>query len=157
MVKTKLAPKDFKIEKSVSLKDLLKDDTEIVFDPENLPKTDFSSETLLSLWSNYAYSIKGSDLDFFSTLNSCQPTLIDGYQIEITLTNTFQISEFTKTKQVLLDYLRKSLNNYSVNIIEILNEKEVKSIAVTPNDKYKKLVEKNILLDEFRKKLDLGF
>lgn len=148
---------DVKIPQSISLKSLLADPKKEEIDTTNLPQTDFDQETLIKYWEQYVYSIKSSDLDIFSSLISYQPILKENFQIEIVFGSALQISEFQQRKQVILDFLRKKLNNYHLNITEILDVKVVKEIAVTPNDKFKKLLEKNPLLAELKNKLDLGF
>ena len=47
--------------------------------------------------------------------------------------------------------------NFDFDFEIIVNKAEAKVIAITPQEKYAKLVEKNPLLDELRKKLELGF
>ena len=156
-VKIKTTSSSVKIPNSVSLKELLSDAKEENTVTESLPSDPFTNNQLNDLWLKYAYSIKNADLDFFTTLNACLPVLKDNFQAEIVITSSFQMLEFVKTKQQLLDYLRKNLNNYQLNIVEILNIAEAKEFVVTPNEKYKKLVEKNAFLDQLRTKLDLGF
>ena len=47
----------------------------------------------------------------------------------------------------LLDYLHRSLRNYDINI--------AKKIAVTPEDKYERLLEENPLLQDFKNAFSL--
>ena len=54
-----------------------------------------------------------------------------------------------------LPYLRKALNNFSVEIQIVVNEAEEKNYIYTPEEKYTRLREINPHIDELRKKLDL--
>ena len=52
----------------------------------------------------------------------------------------------------LLDYLHRSLRNYDINIQINVNAKK---IAVTPEDKYERLLEENPLLQDFKNAFSL--
>ena len=55
----------------------------------------------------------------------------------------------------MLQYLRKAVNNFSISLDIIVNETLEKQYAYTPEDKYQKLVEKNIHVELLRKTFDL--
>jgi DNA polymerase-3 subunit gamma/tau len=55
----------------------------------------------------------------------------------------------------LLQYLRKAVNNFSLSLDIVVNETLEKKYAYTPEDKYKKLVEKNKNIELLRKTFDL--
>lgn len=105
---------------------------------------------------DFAYTIKNQDLDFFSTLSSFLPEVTeDG--IKVTVHNSTQQGDLFKIKQDLLGAVRKTLQNFDVDFEVVLNKSEAKKIAVTPQEKYAEMVKKNPLLEELRKKMDLGF
>ena len=106
---------------------------------------------------DFAYTMKKSDLDFFSTLSSFLPYIEDDNVVKIVVHNSTQSADINKMKKDLLGHIRKALNNYEFDFIIDLNKTEAKDIAVTPQEKYNKLKDKNPLLDDLRKKLDLGF
>ena len=55
----------------------------------------------------------------------------------------------------LLDYLHRSLRNYDINIHIHVNVEIAKKIAVTPEDKYERLLEENPLLQDFKNAFSL--
>ena len=58
--------------------------------------------------------------------------------------------QLKQEKIKVLKYIRKTLNNYSIQLKIIVNEKEEKKFAYTPVEKYNKLIEKNPLLRELK-------
>ena len=54
-----------------------------------------------------------------------------------------------------LPYLRKSLNNYALQINVLVKESEEKNYIYTPEEKYNRLREINPHIDDLRKELDL--
>jgi DNA polymerase-3 subunit gamma/tau len=62
-------------------------------------------------------------------------------------------------KMNLLGFLRKELNNYSIQINLVLTAAEEKTNLYTATDRYKWLLEKNPNLNKFRQAfdLDIGF
>lgn len=156
-VSVKQTTANVKVPKLVSLKELLADPKEEKSRPEQLPTVAFTQEQLTEAWMDYAYGIKQKDLDFFSTLSSFLPEIHEDEMAKVTVHNSTQSSDIIKMKPELLSSVRKTLNNYAFDFEITINKTEAKEIAVTPQEKYKKLVEKNPLLEELRKKLELGF
>lgn len=119
--------------------------------------TDFSQDELYDKWRKFAYSVKAIDLDLYSTLTVNKPRLKEGYIVEVTIFNSAQEADINARKAELLGYLRKQLNNSSIDL-EMVIDKEAESKGVyTIQDKYKKLVEKNPDIEILRKKFDLNF
>lgn len=118
---------------------------------------EFSQDDLNDKWRKFAYSVKLKDLDLYSTLTANQPTLKDGFVVELKIFNTAQEADVNVRKPELLGYLRKQLNNTAIDL-EMVIDKEAESKGVyTIKDKYQKLVEKNPHVDTLRKKFDLSF
>ena len=63
--------------------------------------------------------------------------------------------EVERQQYDLLAYIRKKLNNFSVNLEITVNEELEKQYAYTPIEKYEKLKEKNPNIDLLRKTFDL--
>jgi DNA polymerase-3 subunit gamma/tau len=156
VVKIQRKVSDVRIPKLVSLKELLKDEKKDEVRLEDLPKDSFTQEKLTEAWMDFAYSIKKEDLDFFSTLSSFLPVIEKTGGVKIAVHNSTQSGDVEKLKGELLPHVRKSLNNFVFDFDIAINKSEAKNIAVTPQEKYAKLLEKNPLLEEYRKKLGLG-
>ena len=60
-------------------------DTEII---ENLPKDNYTQERLTESWMDFAYTIKKSDLDFFSTLSSFLPIIGEDGLVRVSVHNS---------------------------------------------------------------------
>ena len=83
------------------------------------------------------------------------PKLIDQKTIEYSVPSSLNKVELEREFVHFLPYLRKALNNFSVEIHIIVNEAEEKNYIYTPEEKYNRLREINPHIDELRKKLDL--
>lgn len=148
---------DARIPRLVSLQDLLKEDSGETIRTEELPKESYTQEQLTEAWMEYAYSIKSSDLDFFSTLSSFLPVIKTATQVEVTVHNSTQSSDIIKMKPQLLAAVRKVIKNFDFDFEIVINKEEAKEIAVTPQEKFAKMIEKNPLLEKLKNKLELGF
>lgn len=157
IVKVNTGGASARIPKMVSLKELTRQDKIKLINADDLPRESYGQTQLTEAWMEYAYSIKKGDLDFFSTLSSFLPVIKSDGKVEVEVHNTTQGSDIEKMKQQLLHKVRAVLKNFDFDFEIIVNKAEAKVIAITPQEKYAKLVEKNPLLDELRKKLELGF
>jgi len=54
-----------------------------------------------------------------------------------------------------LSFLRKSLNNFDINLSITVNEEKEKQYAYTAKEKYNKLKKKNPQIESLRKTFDL--
>ncbi len=141
--------------KSIDRKKELEDVEVVYVDYSSMPKTEFSEVDLIRFWKQHHANllINGKKI-VASIIGSGRPKL-DGHNILITLPNKRMQSQLEEHKPVLLKYLRKELNNYSIDLLIEVNEIQEKKYAYTSQDKYEKLKEKNPFIAEFRKKLDL--
>lgn len=76
--------------------------------------------------------------------------------IELSVVNNTAKTEILRDEGKLLNFLRKSLRNYEINLEIIVNETLSKKIIITPEDKYERLLEINPLLKDFRTAFDLS-
>jgi hypothetical protein len=65
--------------------------------------------------------------------------------------------DFESEKLPLLRYLQQKLNNYSIDIEVVINEKYVQKIAITDDEKYNRLLDINSNLDLLKKTFDLDY
>ena len=75
---------------------------------------------------------------------------LDGTTIDLEVSSNTAKIGILNMEYHLLDYLHRSLRNYDINIQINVNEEIAKKIAVTPEDKYERLLEENPLLQDFR-------
>ncbi len=84
-----------------------------------------------------------------------QPKLENDFKISFSIPNKLMQDQFQKGRPKLLGFLREQLNNYGIEIIANLNEKIEKKFAYTNQEKFKKLAEKNPLLEKLRQTFEL--
>ena len=135
-------------------KEVKKSDIEENF--ENHPKDIFTEKQLQTLWKEYAdLLIKKGEKSMASIVSTDLPKLQNNFKISFTVPNKLMQDQFHKGRPKLLKFLREKLNNYGIDIVTILNETVEKKFAYTPQEKYKKLKEKNPLLEKLRQTFEL--
>ncbi len=119
----------------------------------------FSVEQLYAVWMEYAQKANESGRkQLFSTLNKRKPQLRDDYCIEVILDNRVQADELSLAKSELLSYIKNKLKNRKITIIStVIEAKGSITEAYTPRDKFKKMAEKNPVLEMLRDQFDLDF
>jgi DNA polymerase-3 subunit gamma/tau len=123
---------------------------------DNHPKDIFTEDTLQALWKSYVVLLntKG-ERSMASIIGTDIPTLGADFQISFTVPNKLMQDQFKKGRAKLMNFLREKLNNYGIAIAVHLNEAVEKKFAYTPDEKYKKLKEKNPLLEKLRQTFEL--
>ena len=122
---------------------------------ENLPNEAFTQEQMITHWNAYTEIVKKQGkYNLLSHLSMNVPTLIDG-MIHLEFPNQTIKLEVERDKFDLLTYMRKKLQNYTVDLVINVNELEVKRYAYTDKEKYEKLVEKNPTLEALRNAFEL--
>ena len=125
-------------------------------EPENLPEDPVDAEKLNELWTAFTEltEAKGKKI-LASNLATDTPKLREGHIISIELPNSTMKKEVERDQLDLMTFLRKSLNNYSLQLRITVNEEVARQYAFTPEEKYEKLKEKNPAIDLLRKTFDL--
>ncbi len=147
-----LSLKSLQVETVASTK---KEDVSIMEDVSTMPKTEFSDAELQHFWRLYVEQLmKRGEKIIASIINADTPT-VENSLIKITLPNDMMKAEMLRHRPKLLAFLKEKLNNYHIDLDVNVNEQVVKKFAYTPLEKYKKLREKNSVLDLLRTKFDL--
>ena len=125
-------------------------------EPENLPEDPVDEGKLNELWTSFTEltESKGKKI-LASSLATDTPKLLEGHIISIELPNSTMKKEVERDQLDLMTFLRKSLNNYSLNLRITVNEEVARQYAFTPEEKYEKLKEKNPAIDLLRQTFDL--
>ncbi|SDB41528.1 DNA polymerase-3 subunit gamma/tau [Flavobacteriaceae bacterium MAR_2010_188] len=128
---------------------------DVVVDEANLPRDMVSQEDLNRAWNEYIAKLqkKGEKLNA-STLSIDQPKL-EGSIIHLTFPNETLKIELEKAQHLLLNFLRKKLNNYDLHLVIKVNQEASKKYAFTAREKYEKLKEKNPNIELLRKTFGL--
>lgn len=121
-----------------------------------MPQDEFSEKELLKLWNDFGRKKEKQGERFLaSTFAMHKPKLENDNVISVEVPNQGMQVDIERIRVPLLEYLHEGLNNYSVNIKVIVNEIISEEHAYTKEDKYKKLKDKNPLIDLLRTKFDL--
>ncbi len=103
-------------------------------------------------WTEYAEERKGQVAEYH-LLN--REITFHKNQITIPLTNPIEEPLLLLIKSDLVDYLRHKLNNNSIQVNSIMEERQSKKVAYTNKDKFEHLAEKNPLLNQLKEKFGL--
>ena len=117
----------------------------------------FSEGALMDCWNEYAAIVqKQGKLQLHTTLTMNRPALNADFQIRLAIHNPSQETLLQEEKADLLGWLRIKLNNSKITLVTVQEEHpDEKDQAFTNKEKYKKMMEKNPHLDDFRKQLGL--
>ena len=123
---------------------------------DDLPKTPFTEIQFSTLWKENIQKLNAKNEKLLaSLLSSISFKVVQDFKVELTLPNARMQQEIDKSKGKVLHYFREELQNYAIDFIYVVNEEEEKKFAYTPQEKYEFLKEKNPLLSDLRRKLDL--
>lgn len=123
-------------------------------DLSNKPVDEFSQEKLEEVWKVFADKSK-SEGNLFSALSKRKPSLKEGLVIEQMVDSVIQENKIKENKSSLLDFLRKELNNYQIQIEVVINENPSNDKPYTPDDKFNHMAKKNPEIINLKDQLDL--
>lgn len=132
---------------------LAKDDEEV--DPNSLPKDGFDEEKLQKIWEDRVNLLFKGKAGILSSLTKHKPVLKENYTIELKLDGKHQLEQLQDNRTILVEAIRKDLNNFSVQLETTVEEIITTKKAYTPKEIYHNMVEQNPHLEELRKQLDL--
>jgi len=122
----------------------------------NLLKTSFTQQALETTWDKYANDLKAKGrANLASALLSKRPVLTDESIIEFSVNNKALEESINEDKLNFLGFLRKELNNFSIQLNLVMTVAEDKTNLYTATDKYKHLAEKNPNINKLRQAFDL--
>jgi DNA polymerase III subunit gamma/tau len=115
----------------------------------------FTQQELEIQWDLYTETLKSGLPHLYSMLKARQPKLSANNAIEFTVDNKILADEFNQKRGELTDFLRKSLNNYKIELKARIVENHNDLKPYTDKEKYERMVEKNPALNNLREQLDL--
>lgn len=121
-----------------------------------LPQEAVSQEDLNDAWALYVETLRANgNRSLIATLTSEKPVL-EGVMINFKIANIVQEKDMELVRAELMEFLRTKLQNYALDLKTELNQEIASKMKfLTERDKYDQMVEKNPVLEELRKKLDL--
>ncbi|WP_299274180.1 DNA polymerase III subunit gamma/tau [uncultured Psychroserpens sp.] len=128
---------------------------EVVIDVDDLPTEDFTEEQFHTAWNNYIAQLhKKGEKIMASILEMGEPTL-NGTDIQLEFPNDTLRVELERAQYPLMEFLRKTLQNFNLKLDISVNEEISKKYAFTTQEKYEKLKEKNASIEVLRKTFGL--
>lgn len=126
--------------------------------PENLPEEPFTQEQLSATWQVYVTNLeKEGRYNLASILQIDTPKLVGESTIKLEFPNSTNKLDVERQQYKLLQFIRKSLNNFSIQLEIEVNETLEQKYAYTSEDKFKKLATKNNYINLLRSTFDLEY
>jgi DNA polymerase-3 subunit gamma/tau len=123
---------------------------------EDMPKTPFGQDQVDKFWKLFVQNhVDKKNRSLYTTLNQSTPELQPNFHLVFPIENKVQLNQIEVIKVDLVNYLREHLVNYAITFATPVKKNESKKHIYTDEERYKAMVEKNPLLEELRKKLDL--
>jgi len=124
--------------------------------PENHPVDEISSDSFQKAWKAMSESFAQESQSLFVALTNHEPFLSHVGMITIMVENALQQKLIQDRKADLLDFLRKELNNYNIQLeTSMVVETNRTQTAYLPKEKLEKMIEKNPAVARLCKELDL--
>lgn len=122
----------------------------------DLPKDPFDENQFTNIWNEYIESVKARQKQrIYSTIVNKTTRLKENFIIELELENEIQESYFSEWKADILKFVRKKLNNFSIQFEVKLIKSTKKLEPYSPQEKFQYMAEKNPHLLLLKQKLDL--
>jgi len=153
--KTTSAVSGFSLKGMQRKKEILERQLNKQTDKANLPKKPFTEIAMQAAWKEYVDRLqKKGEKIMASTLETDTPTL-EGTTIHLEFPNHTMRVELERAQHSLLEYLKRKLSNYDIDLSIKVNEQSAKKFAFTPREKYEKMLEANPHLELLLKTFDL--
>lgn len=128
---------------------------EDTINPEDLPKDGFTEEQMQNIWNDRVNVLFKTSPSMLSSLTKHPPKLKEDHTIELELDGAHQLEQLQENRTVLIDAIRKELNNYSIQLETPVKEIISKKKAYTPKEIYIQLAKENPHLETMREQLGL--
>ena len=123
---------------------------------EDLPSDSFTQDQLNNCWDIFVDKLeKKGRYNLAAILKIDTPKLTDDDVIQLDFPNSTNKIEVERNQFNLLQFLRKSLNNFNIRLEISVNEAMDKKYAYTAEDKYAKFLEKNPALETLKQTFNL--
>ncbi|MGZ3813800.1 MAG: DNA polymerase III subunit gamma/tau [Mucilaginibacter sp.] len=119
-------------------------------------KEDFTMDSFLKYWSDYAAKLKADrNMSLFTIFTANAPEMIEPYRFEVVVGNKSQENMFREEKPSLMNYLRVGLKNFSIEVNTKVDEIKASKRPYTNTEKYQYMASKNPQLAELRRRFNL--
>ncbi|MFL2621639.1 MAG: hypothetical protein ACJ0P3_03560 [Flavobacteriaceae bacterium] len=129
---------------------------EVSIDPKDLPNNPFTQEDLSKYWEKYVKKIEHEGKhNLAAILKIDNPKVTNDNMISLEFPNSTNKIEVERQKTDLLQFIRLSLQNYSIDLDISVNESIEKKFVYTNEEKFQKLKEKNPSIELLKKTFNL--
>ena len=129
---------------------------EVTVDRSELPKDVFSQEQLIASWDAFVSTLEDKGrYNLAAILKIDVPKIKDETMIALEFPNSTNKIEVERQKVELLQFIRKELNNFDIELDITVNEKMDKKFTYTAIEKYAKLKEKNPAIEILKNSFNL--
>lgn len=122
--------------------------------PENRPTENFTPEQFSEKWKAFRGILEDKGKSNLASIFEVIPE-IENNTIKILVENVALEDEFKAQQSDFIDFIRKELSNYNIQVTTEINKEVTNKKAYTPQEKFTKMSEKNPQLKELVKKLDM--
>lgn len=129
-----------------------------VVNPDDLPKEPFTADQFMTEWNKYAEKLARSGFMLMSSLMGMVPPVIQGTSVSLEMPNEGSKLSFDENKFDLVNYLRKKLNNFDLEIEITVNEEvKIQKRVLDKEDKLVRFIELNPAMQYMKEIFDLEF
>ena len=128
---------------------------EVIVDEELLPKQPFTEEAFLITWNDYISDLHNNGKKIMASILEMNTPIVNDTSICLEFPNESLKIELERSQFPLMEYLRKTLNNYDLKLEISVNEEADKQYALTTKEKYEKLKTKNPNIELLKKTFGL--
>jgi DNA polymerase-3 subunit gamma/tau len=147
-----------------SLKDLGKQVEEAALEEDDpylkgTDKESFTIDRFLQLWTNHGAKLKaeGKPATLYTIFTAVTPTVLGSENFEVVVSNRVQEVAFRDERPYLLNYLRTSLKNFSIEVNARVEDSTVVRKPYTSLEKFQYMAAKNPQLIDLKNKFNLDF
>jgi DNA polymerase-3 subunit gamma/tau len=118
------------------------------------PTEKYTPEKFAEIWNEYKLILQEKGKSSLVTIFDTVPKITDNI-ISLSIENKALEDEFKSHQADFLEFARKELSNYNINVVTQVNKDTKLKKAYTPQEKFVKMSEKNPNLKQLVKKLDM--
>ncbi|MDG1735982.1 MAG: hypothetical protein P8M87_05595 [Crocinitomicaceae bacterium] len=138
---------------------MLKKEKELKNKPDdgNLPEEKYTVDRLIRIWRQYAFQVKDEGLEtFYNALVKRDPLIEKNDILKLFVENQIQVDYIKPHLNTLVAFIRKSLQNYNIQVMIELTENPVEDIKfLHGKDKFKAMAKKNPNLNTLKNLFNL--
>ncbi|MFD2551051.1 DNA polymerase III subunit gamma/tau [Bizionia sediminis] len=116
---------------------------DVVIEETELPKDAFTETQLIAVWNAFIKELEARGKFILAAILSIDVPKVKGTAIQLEFPNETNKIEIERESYELLNFIRKSLNNYDIHLDIKVNEAKEKQYAYTTLEQYEKLKTKN--------------